>query len=350
MKKFCLFCVALVSVLILTFSPAHADPQAPDDTGRFTATEENDYFVSKDDRHYTQGARISYLSGAVTPGNDWDAPYRWLDGNLPVVFESGPSVKRKYDVMLGQSLFTPKNLVAATAPKIDRPYAGWLYTGAELLQDSDEGSHHTLENLEADIGVVGPAAFGSFTQNDYHQFIGVNPAAGWHNQLHNEPGLVLSYEKKWRFGTPVLGDGYGIDVIPEAGATGGNIFTYAETSGLVRFGKNLNADYGPTHIRPSLSGTDWFDKNQMKGDLGWYFFAGLQGRAVARNIFLDGNTFESSPSVNKRPLVGDFVGGASLFWTDAVRIDFTYIERTKEFYGQAGTDDKYGGINLAFRL
>ena len=33
----------------------------------------------------------------------------------------------------------------------------------------------------------------------------------------------------------------------------------------------------------------------VRYNLGWYVFAGVQGRAVARNIFLDGSTFPSTP-------------------------------------------------------
>lgn len=324
-----------------------------DDIGRINLTEENDFFGSNDDRHYTQGIRASYLSGAVAPGDYLDAPFRGLSDILPI-FEGG-DYKRKYDwTVIGQSIFTPKNLVTAAPLYRDRPYAGWLYTGVGFLQQThhqDEGalSHDTLEDAEILGGIVGPGAFGNVTQNDFHQFIGVNTTRGWQNQLHNEPGIVLNYVRKWRFATPTV-YGVGADAIPEAGGTAGNVFTYAETGGMVRFGQNLAADYGPSRIQPSLSGTSWFDKTLMNGPTGWYFFTGLQGRAVERNIFLDGNTIASSLYVNKRPLVADFTGGVSMFWTDAIRLDFLYTERTKEFYGPQATQDKFGGFNLAFRF
>jgi hypothetical protein len=68
---------------------------------------------------------------------------------------------------------------------------------------------------------------------------------------------------------------------------------------------------------------------------------------VAHNLFLDGNTFEGSPSVDERPGVADFVGGVSLFWGRAVKLDFAITERTKEFYGQHG-EDRFGMITLSF--
>ncbi|HVY12420.1 MAG TPA: lipid A deacylase LpxR family protein [Alphaproteobacteria bacterium] len=333
----------IILALMLLAGPARADE------GRVTITEENDSLLSRDDRHYTQGVRLSYLSGQVEKGGTWNQPFQQLSQWLPIFQNDGPAT-RKYDwTVLGQSIFTPSNTLLTTPSPSDRPYAGWLYTGVGLLQETALPGHHRLENLELLVGVVGPASLAAETQTDWHQFFNGKPARGWSHQLSNEPGLVLSYERKWRFQQP-LGNGLALDAIPEAGASGGNVFTYGQAGALFRFGKNLAADYGPTHIRPSLSGTGWFDKSQMEGDWGWYFFTGAQGRAVARNIFLDGNSFASSPSVNKKPFVGDFVAGFSVFWSDAAKLDLTFTQRSKEFYGQTGHADHFGGVNVSVRF
>jgi len=342
--------LVLLAVIVAFSSPVHADDQTADvaNAGRLTVMEENDKFGSHDDRHYTQGIRLSYLSRAVTPDNSWDQPFGWLNDNLPIF--DGSDRKRKYEwTVVGQSIFTPTHTEQVTPSPKDRPYVAWLYTGAGLLQETKQESHHTLEDVELLVGVVGPPALGDLTQNDFHQFIGVNTALGWHHQINTEPGLVLSYERKWRFQQPLFGN-FAVDAIPELGASVGNIMTYGQAGGMVRIGQNLAADYGPDRIRPSLSGTSWFDANQLNGDLGWYLFLGTQGRAIGRNIFLDGNSFATSPHVSKKTLVADFMGGASLFWSSALRIDFTVTQRTKEFYSQQGHPNRFGGINLTFRL
>ncbi len=329
--------------------PVWAEDHLPDssDYGRVTIMEENDYFASHDDRHYTQGLRASYLSGPVTSGGYWDKPFSFMSDNLPL-FE-GSDRKRKYEWTVGQSIFTPTNTLQAAPQTRDRPYAAWLYTGASLLQETNHGDYQTLENAELLLGVVGPAALGDVTQNDFHQFINDTSSAGWKNQLHDEPGLVATYERKWHF-QESLDDSIAIDAIPELGASGGNVLSYGQTGIIFRIGDNLTADYGPDHIRPSLSGTGWFDPDQMNGDFSWYLFLGTQGRAVGQNIFLDGNTFASSAHINKKLLVADFLGGASVFLSSALRVDFTFTQRTKEFYNQQGHPDRFGGINLAFGL
>lgn len=337
----------LLVLTVLTagsFSPAQA---AESQAGRVTVTEENDYFVSNDDRHYTQGARLTYVSDNVTPEGWWNKPFTAIGRYFPVFDEAG-GPKRKYEwTIAGQSIFTPENTQRTSAAPRDRPYGAWLYTGVGLLQESKQATHPALENLELLGGVVGPPALGAITQNDFHQLIGVAPARGWRNEIKTEPGIMLSYERKWRF-TLTLSDALALDAIPQLGATVGNVMTYGSAGGLLRFGKNLAVDYGPTHIRPSLSGTGWFDADQLSGDWGWYLFAGVQGRAVGYNIFLDGNTWRTSPHVDKKNYVADFVGGASLFYSSVLRLDFTYTQRTKEFTTQRGEPNRFGGINLAF--
>jgi hypothetical protein len=155
---------------------------------------------------------------------------------------------------------------------------------------------------------------------------------------------VLSYERSWRF--PVIGGNSGVDVVPQVGASAGNVFTYGGAGGLLRIGKNLDADYGPVRIRPALSGTDYFTP-PSDGSVGYYFFVGAQGRAVGRNIFLDGNSFRTSASVPKKALVADLQAGVSVFSGGDFRVDFSVVRRTEEFVGQR-TPDEIGTASLAF--
>jgi lipid A 3-O-deacylase len=312
-----------------------------DDSSRITALEENDSVLFDSDKYYTQGLEFAYLGPDVAPDSAWIAPFDAL-GDLGPFDASGASqVSRRYEVLLGQSMFTPADTAREDPDPGDRPYAGWLYGGVGLIQDTDR---RRLDHLELLLGLVGPDAFGKTTQNDYHQFIGIDKSRGWDEQLHDEPGLMLSYERKWRFLQPI-GSGFAVDAIPELGVTVGNVMDYVQGGGMIRFGKNLEADYGPQRIRPALSGTPYFNRDYLDGPFGFYFFAGVQGRAVARNLFLDGNTFEDSRSVDSNPLVGDLSGGLSMFWGGDVRLDAAMTYRTEEFEDQ---DDptKLWGINM----
>jgi lipid A 3-O-deacylase len=315
-----------------------------DDHSRFDLLEENDSLYFHTDKHYTQGLRLSYLAPTVLAGDGWDRPFDFLAAYTPV-FAAAAS-DRRYALLLGQSIFTPQNLSARPPEPDDRPYAGWLYGGVSLLQKS---GNDMLENVELELGVIGPGSFGKQIQNDWHQFIGIKTARGWAGQLQNEPGAVLSYERLWRMPLVGGGDGFGIDIVPQIGATVGNVYIYGEAGGIVRIGSRRGADYGPARVRPGLSGTDYFDSGRAGDGLGGYFFIGAQGRVVARNLFLDGNSFRNSPTVPHKVLVADLQSGFSLLWSRRVRIDLSVVRRTEEFEGQH-TPDVVGTMALSFSL
>ena len=78
----------------------------------------------------------------------------------------------------------------------------------------------------------------------------------------------------------------------------------------------------------------------------FFVFAGGDGRAVARNIFLDGNTFRDSPSVDKEPFVGDAFYGLGVVMG---RWQLTYMDavRSLEFEAQQGKN-YYGSVMLSY--
>ena len=288
--------------------PAHAD-----EFGRLYAIEENDGLLPDGhDRHYTQGAMLAYLSPTLGPQSYTEALYDGIAGNTPF-FQPGSGVQRKFDVVVGQTIFTPVRYHDPIPDPRDRPFAGYLFTGGSLMQDTNGVM---LEDLELLAGVVGPDSLAKEAQETFHSLAGFNNAnldQAYKYQLKNEPGFMLTYERKWRIWQTSF---YGIqaEVIPEAGLTVGNVMTYGAAGATFRIGQNLNVDYGIPRIRPALSGTTWFDASRLTQDIGWYLFAGVEGRAVAHNIFLDGNTFTDSRSVHKNILVGDFSAGASVFY------------------------------------
>jgi lipid A 3-O-deacylase len=310
---------------------AIANPTAAADRERITVLEENDGLFFNSDKHYTQGFRVSDQH-SVAPGDMWNGGFDLLGSLVPIF---APGGTRQESLFLGQSIFTPKNTQLRPPDPRDRPYAGWLYFGSSLLQETNG---RMLENFELDLGVIGPPALAKQVQNDFHQYIGAPTAKGWSSQLQTEPGVAVSYERLWR--QPLAGgSSFGVDVVPQLGATIGNVFTYGSAGALLRIGTGLGADYGPARIRPALSGTDYFDERGLDEGRSFYFFAGGQGRAVARNIFLDGNTSRTSRSVPKEPFVGDLQAGFSASWSKSLRLDLSVVLRSKEFRGQRSNDD-----------
>ena len=120
---------------------------------------------------------------------------------------------------------------------------------------------------------------------------------GWSTQLRDEPGLIIEYNRSVKLIKPRSCWARCSTSSRNYGAAIGNVYDYVDAGAMARFGFNLPKDYGPMRIQPSLPGSDYFEPT---AGLGAYVFAGVDGRAIARNLFLDGNSFETSRSVRKR--------------------------------------------------
>jgi hypothetical protein len=155
---------------------------------------------------------------------------------------------------------------------------------------------------------------------------------------------MLIAERRWRPDPLNIGS-VAADIIPHMGVSLGNVMTLANAGATFRIGQDLDVDFGPPHVRPTLSGLAAVAGGT---DFAWYLFAGAEGRYVAHNIFLDGNTFANSHSVDRIPLVADIQAGAAIVVND-IRLAFTHVFRTREFEGQRRSD-RYGAISLSARF
>lgn len=320
-------------------SLAAAEPEPS--IGTFSLQLENDR-IAATDRHYTHGTRLSWVSDKRTDGPDWGR-------DLLVFLYPLAEVRRgRIGFALGQNIYTPDDTSTTALDFEDRPYAGWLYGAISLHAETDRrlAGHKIdmLDSVELSVGVVGPQAFGEDGQNNFHDLIGVARSAGWNNQLNNEPALALFFERKLR-PAPVSIAGYEADVLPHVGGAVGNVFTLANIGATFRIGRGLAQDYGPPHIRPTLSGLPAVDKSDA---FNWYVFAGAEGRAILRNIFLDGNSFTKSHNIAKEPFVGSLQFGLSLAYGSA-RLTCSHVFLSKEFKVQRRAD-RYGTITLSKRF
>jgi lipid A 3-O-deacylase len=316
------------------------EPPELDQSHYFNVQFENDLFGSGEDSHYTHGARLSYLTGEKLTHFE-DKLKSTVLAPIPKFFI--PKTRR-ISFILGQNIFTPADISRSDLILNDRPYAGWLYLGAGFITEGGEDIKF-MESLEINLGVVGPAALGDEVQTEWHRLIDVERPKGWTHQLENEPGLILFYERKWPLRPKSEPLGKMIDLTPSAGFALGNVATYFATGLTLRVGYNIPNDYGPPRVRPGLSGSGFFTP---KSRFTWYVFAGVEGRAVGRNIFLDGNTFQDSHSVDKKTLVGDLQVGFVITLFQNFRVGFTNVFRTKEFDLQPEADE-FGSINMSYR-
>lgn len=314
--------------------PASAADENGQEHAAFSIQFENDLFFDTD-QHYTNGVGFSY----TTAPDDTPALAHDVTAALPPLFAEGGVLRMNYQ--LAQDIFTPLRTDLRVPDPTDRPYAGYLYAGFGILSKTDSD----LDQLEFQLGVIGPASLARDAQNWVHSIIGERKALGWSHELRDEPGVEMIYQRTVKIIPQKTLLGLFFDVEPHYGAAIGNVYDYLNIGAMGRAGFNLPDDFGPPRLEPSLPGSNFFEPN---GPFSAYLFAGVDGRAVGRNIFLDGNSFQNSATVTKKPLVGDFEIGAAIAF-DTARLSFTHVFRSKEFDTQRSAD-QFGAINLTVRL
>ena len=295
----------------------------PEKTGTLSYVLEN-YMFYEVDRHYTNGLRFIWVPGPEVAAPDWAVRLARLAPWFP---EQG-AVRHGYS--FGHSIFVPSDIKVADPPPGMRPYAGWLYGSIGLGVDSG----NQLDQFELTIGMVGPASLAEEGHKFIHKVFDANKPQGWDTQIENEPGIVVTSQRSWRGHATTTASGTQLDFTPHLGAALGNVFTYGNAGVTLRYGKRLPRDFGPPRIQPALPSSGYFSP---LSDFDWYLFAGVEGRLVARNIFLDGNSFRDSRSVDTIPLVGDLQFGFAMDWHD-MRLSYTHVIRSREFRTQDNAD------------
>ncbi len=309
--------------------PSPAAGETPKKWMSWTFQGENDALAvgRGSDEHYTNGVRYFGLRRPdLAPG--WAQRFAgwWCGWACAETAVSTPAV----GFAVGQNFYTPDDISIPERIVDDRPYAAWLY-GALLLQISDRDLRRQ-HSFELQLGLVGPAAGGEWLQTEVHELIDSEPPLGWDNQLPNEPGLNLLYRLQRRYGGPYL------DFVPHLGGALGTVTVMANAGATVRAGWNISGmpqPEIPATVAPQAAGPLAAEERPR-----WefYAFAGVDGRAVAHNIFLDGTVFRDSHSVEKENFVYDLRAGLSLRYR-SFRFHYAFVRRSEEFSPRRGEFD-----------
>jgi len=270
---------------------------------------ENDAFAGTD-KWYTDGWSL----GVSHSGPSWMDPVAdwlpWGEGRRTVGYD------------MAQAMFTPADKERNPPDPNDRPYAGILGFGLTLHVEKTN-SYHGLKFI---TGVIGPATLAEETQDFVHRLIGSGKAQGWDYQLHNEPIFNFLYEYRHKFRLFGHREQWSAEALPFGGGWLGNMLIQGQIGGIARFGYNMPDDFGPTLVRgmdfmpPPRRDAQW----QSKFDWGFSIYGGAIGNLVLRDITLDGNTFQDSPSVDKKYFVPGAGVGAVLSHR-RFQVSFTYI-------------------------
>ncbi len=284
------------------------------------------------DRNYTQGSRVTWHSDA---GDMPSWAHRVADA---MGGRDENAIARRFGLAVGQEIYTPDAISSRKQITNDRPYAGWMY-GSAFVTTASESRERSVE-LRA--GMVGPSAQAQEAQTWWHSKLRIRIPRGWQYQLRDEPAFMLRYEERLR----PFGYRRHLDMVPHANAAIGNLATYAGAGATVRVGLLPN-DFGPGATTRSGMGearTQGVGRPAPRVHL--YAFARAEGRAVARDLFLDGNTFQAGNRVTRIPFVGEAQMGVGARWRSVgVRYLFSY---TTNQFREHPDAHRYGSFAISF--
>lgn len=350
-RLICLLAAGLValspSASAVTDSPLASNFDAGPQT--LSLTFENDLFGDTD-QQYTNGIRVGWMSSDLKLLSAAKGVPLWLRTLVERLtafeahLEDGAARQFNVGFGIGQLMFTPEDTQSRNLVVNDRPYAGWLYGSLTFVSKS----RNVADTLELQGGVVGPASLAEQAQKFVHDVRDLAEPKGWDNQLDNEPGFLMYYERKWRLLRGKWFRTLDYDVISHAGLALGNVADYVAVGGEARVGWHVPRDFGTSLIRPGgdADSPTMIDSSDARSrPLGVYAFAAAGGRLVGRDIFLDGNSFRKSHDVSKKYAVGDLVIGGSVVYR-ALKLSYAQVFRSKEFDGQR-ISPNFGSLSLS---
>ncbi len=310
----------LMLMLILVVSLASF---AQDYKNEFGFKSDNDaYLFYGQDRYYTNGLFI-YFRHATNQQK--------LGEKLEKVI---------YEISAGQKMFNPISGFRPKPTTHDRPFAGYLYAGANVnLFFKKEGVLKT--GLE--IGTIGPNALGQQAQELLHKTVGFYQIAGWEHQIKNDFAINLAIQYTKLLHRSAKND---VDFALETYANLGTTFSGAGAGVLLRTG-SINQLFNSAYTN-AVIGNKTKTNKLVKTEV--FFYAKPQLNLVFYDATVQGSLFNNNSPVtfNTKPLV--FVQQLGFnYSTPRFTLDYSILFKSKEIKSFA-RPHQYGTIAMFYRF
>lgn len=294
-------------------------------------TLDNDLFISSDSG-YTNGLYITFFAGSYNKELKpalLTRPLQWSMADQPFVYQYNATT-------VGQVMITPEDITINTPQPNDVPYSGLLFVQQTNIKVYDSHS----DKVSTTLGIVGPSSGADESQKMVHRLIGADAPQGWEYQLNDEIVFQLSRGRIWRTWRSSTNTS---DVLVGSDAKIGTLESSLTVGAMFRYGRNIEDSYSTAIL------TDDRTINPVNINGGWYVYMGLSTAYVANVIYLDGNTFKDSPSVDYDREQIDVHMGFTYGWEDiSVSVALNNIDWLSSKDKQTDLRE-YGSITLLWR-
>ncbi|NOT77367.1 MAG: lipid A deacylase LpxR family protein [Cyclobacteriaceae bacterium] len=259
---------AFIIFLILLSNCPSLKAQSSDEANRNYQHEiflnvDNDYPFATD-KYYTAGQ---------------DLYYKFLISSKISFFNNNDSSKTIFSIHYGNKVFTPQNVDTEEFFFMDRPYCGWNFAGASVLNFRNKNAG-TLFYVQ--LGLVGKVSGMGELQQWLHRTIGLYSIYGWDTQIQNE--FVVNANVRHTRGFEL---GKKIEFVSATSVwvgTGSNKITEEITLRLFKFNALRESSYMNANISR---------KNYSSRKSEFFLFTSLEANYVFSNIFIQGSLFDN---------------------------------------------------------
>jgi|GEM_PF-3241827 len=206
------------------------EPSVPGAKGYVSLTYANDYFTATD-RYFTQGVGLRFGSVGLT-NSFLIKPMLMLHGDEQPLLA----------LLVQQDCYTPASIRTDTVRPDDRPFAGAIYVGEEVVSSDPEKGLRMRSSLI--VGALGPCASCGEEQHWIHHGLGDIEPLGWQYQVASAVLLNYAVDVEQRF--------YGSRWMEVRGGLNGMLGTYKDNVGAtatVELGRGKSV-FDPVTARP----------------------------------------------------------------------------------------------------
>lgn len=293
------------------------------------------YFNPYSDKYYSAGQRIGYTSKEFDFHNDNESRFQWL-GKVSLYPKNNLT---SFSININQEIYTPEDK-SYTVSEDDHPYAGGLYLSFFINQRRK----YTLERIGISLGTVGEYSFAKEVQDAIHESVnkGYNKKLPWVNPVGNE--FIANFHYSYTGKIPMFQSKIiSMHLMPSASLSLGNDITYLDFNSRLLIGHNIDNTFGPLKIN---SGVDAL--GSFSDEFSIYVYGGLGYRVTARNIYIQGNTWEDPFRHKLEPFTYYFEGGISLSCR-YFEISYGITHKSKEYKYQP-KNHTFGTILVSFSI
>jgi lipid A 3-O-deacylase len=284
-------------------------------------SENDSYLLNKQDRYYTNGLFVYFRHAASQK-------------------KLGKKYKKLiYEFSGGQKIYNPISGYRPNPVKQDRPFAAYLYLGANA---SYYYKNESVLKTGVDIGTIGQKALGKELQVFLHKMVGLYEVDGWQYQIKNDFAFNLYAQY-----TNLLfrNADKNLDFSLESAANLGTTFSSLGLGILARTG-NINQLFNSVSTNSRIQNKAEIDKPKTE----FFFYVKPQLSIVAYDATVSGSMFNNDSEVtfNTKPLVFAQQLGIN-YSTSQFTIDYSLFFKSREIKSTA-IAHQYGSISVLYRF